>query len=231
MHRLLSGLLAALLPLAASAQQPETTKIRLRAVLHDPLKPYAEMYFQGVAGGMERLNLAVEGLTEAQTVAVQKGTLRLFSSAKIDPAKPLANLAATVTVPAEIKRAIVFILPAAADAKQPYQLMVLNDSFAAFAKGESRVINMTRLPLAVKAGEHAVEVPAGKITKIPPVTKVNDLNQAQTTFYRKLETEWSLLSERPTQYTPEVRNIFLMFVMPNVEEPQIRTIIDTTTTP
>jgi hypothetical protein len=61
----------------------------------------------------------------------------------------LANLAATVTVPAEIKRAIVFILPAAADAKQPYQLMVLNDSFTAFAKGESRVINMTRLPLAV----------------------------------------------------------------------------------
>lgn len=231
MHRLLSGLLAALLPLVASAQQPEATKIRLRAVLHDPLKPYAEMYFQGVAGGMERLNLAVEGLTEAQTVAVQKGTLRLFSSAKVDPAKPLANLAATVTVPAEIKRAIVFILPAAADAKPPYQLMVLNDSFAAFAKGESRVINMTRLPLAVKAGEHAVEVPAGKITKIPPVTKVNDLNQAQTTFYRKLETEWSLLSERPTQYTPEVRNIFLMFVMPNVEEPQIRTIIDTTTTP
>jgi hypothetical protein len=231
MHRLLSGLLAALLPLTASAQQPEATKIRLRAVLHDPLKPYAEMYFQGVAGGLERLNLAVEGLTDAQTVAVQKGTLRLFSSAKVDPAKPLANLAATVTVPAEIKRAIVFILPAAADAKPPYQLMVLNDSFAAFAKGESRVINMTRLPLAVKAGEHAVEVPAGKITKIPPVTKVNDLNQAQTTFYRKLETEWSLLSERPTQYTPEVRNIFLMFVMPNVEEPQIRTIIDTTTTP
>lgn len=231
MHRLLSGLLAALLPLTASAQQPETTKIRLRAVLHDPLKPYAEMYFQGVAGGLERLNLAVEGLTDAQTVAVQKGTLRLFSSAKVDPAKPLANLAATVTVPAEVKRAIVFILPAAADAKPPYQLMVLNDSFTAFAKGESRVINMTRLPLAVKAGEHAVEVPAGKITKIPPVTKVNDLNQAQTTFYRKLETEWSLLSERPTQYTPEVRNIFLMFVMPNVEEPQIRTIIDTTTTP
>jgi hypothetical protein len=189
------------------------------------------MYFQGVAGGMERLNLAVEGLTEAQTVALQKGTLRLFSSAKVDPAKPLANLAATVTVPAEVKRAIVFILPAAADAKPPYQLMVLNDSFAAFAKGESRVINMTRLPLAVKAGEHAVEVSAGKITKIPPVTKVNDLNQAQTTFYRKLEAEWSLLSERPTQYTPEVRNIFLMFVMPNVEEPQIRTIIDTTTIP
>lgn len=230
MNRLLTGLLAAILPLAASAQQPEATKIRLRAVLHDPLKPFAELYIQGAAG-MERLNLAMEGLTEAQTVMLQKGTLRLFSSATIDPAKPLANLAASAPVAGDIKRAIVLILPAAANAKPPYQLAVLNDSFAAFAKGESRVINMTPLPLAVKAGEHSLEVPAGKIVKIPPVTKLNDLNQAQTAFYRKADATWALLSERPTQFTPDIRNIFLMYLMPNVEEPQIRTLIDTATSP
>lgn len=216
--------------MTAAAQTPETTKIRLRAVLHDPMKPFAELYFQGAGGGMERLNLAMEGLTVAQNASVQKGTLRLFTSATIDPAKPLANLAGTVTVPADIRRAIVFILPAGDKAKTPYQLMVLDDSFAAFPKGESRVINMTALPLAVQGGEHKMEVPAGKIVHLPSVAKVNDLNQAQTLFYRKAETGWVLLSERPMQYTPEIRNIFLMFLMPNVAEPQIRTLVDTSTT-
>jgi hypothetical protein len=231
MNRLLPGLLAVLLPLAAAAQTPEATKIRLRAVLHDPMKPFAELYFQGVAGGMERLNLAMEGLTEAQNASVQKGTLRLFTSATIDPEKPLANLAASVTIPADVKRAIIFLLPAGEKAKTPYQLLVLNDSFAAFPKGEARVINMTSLPLAVQAGEHKKEVPAGKIVQLPAVTKVNDQNQAQTLFYRKAETGWALLSERPMQYTPEIRNIFLMYLMPNVAEPQIRTLVDTATAP
>lgn len=211
--------------------QDASTKLKIRAVLHNPTNPYAELYVPGAAGTMERLNLAMEGLTAAQVAVTRNGVLSLYSSATVDPAKPLDKLAATGTVPQGVKQAIVLILPAAPGAKLPYQLMILNDSLAAFPKGESRVVNMTRLPLAIRAGEHAKEVPPAKITTVPQVTKVNDLNQAQTTFYRRDGKQWILLSERPTQYTADVRNIFLMFLLPNIEEPQIRTLIDTSAAP
>ncbi|MCX6878641.1 MAG: hypothetical protein NTW21_33230 [Verrucomicrobia bacterium] len=229
MRHLLRILLAGAVTLAASAQPDATAKVRIRAVLHDPMKPFAEMYVRSAAGALVRLNLAMEGLTEPQLVTVSKGFLQLYSSATIDAAKPQANLLASVSIADGVKQAIIFIVPAGEKEKLPYKLMVLNDSVAAFAKGESRVINMTQLPLAIKAGEHAKEVPPARIVAVPPVTKVNALNQAQTLFYRKVDQDWILLSERPMQYTATLRNIFLMYLMPNVDEPQIRTLIDTST--
>lgn len=220
-------MLAAGLCLAACAQPEATTKVRIRAVLHDPMKPFAEMYVAGASGALERLNLAMEGLGEPQTITLPKGVLLLYSSSTIDSTKPLANLLASAAVPEGLKQAIVFILPAAEEGKPPYKLMVLNDSAAAFPRGESRVVNLTRLPLALRAGEHSLEIAPAKIVAVPRVTKLNAMNQAQTSFYRKADKEWVLLSERPMQFTATLRNIFLIYLMPNVEEPQIRTLIDT----
>jgi hypothetical protein len=64
---------------------------------------------------------------------------------------------------------------------------------------------------------------------VPKVAKLNSLNQAQTEFYRKGkgENEWLLLAERPMQFTDGLRNIILIYQMPNVEAPQLRTLVDT----
>jgi hypothetical protein len=227
--RLFVFLASLVLAAAVSAQEPATTKLRLRAVLHDPLKPFAEMYVRDAAGGLVRLNLAIEGLTEAQDVSLINGTLHVFDSKQIDPAKPLEHLLASVVVPAGVKRAIVFVFPAGANAKPPYQMMVLNDGAAAFPRGEARVINLTKLLMAAKFGEHRVKLSPAAVSAVPKVTKLNDLNQAQTEFYRKgaAENEWLLLAERPMQFTADSRNIVLMYQMPNVEEPQLRTLLDT----
>jgi L-lysine 2,3-aminomutase len=88
---------------------------------------------------------------------------------------------------------------------------------------------MTYLPLAITAGEHSKEIAPASIVTVPRVTKVNAMNQAQTVFYRKVDKEWVVLSERPMQFTNTLRNIFLIYLMPNVAEPQIRTLIDTAT--
>jgi hypothetical protein len=230
MTRLLACLASVAFGLSAAAQEkPAAAKLRLRAVLHDPLSPHAELYVRDAAGALVRLNLALEGLTEAQTVPLADGTLQLFSSATVDPAKPLAQLAATVAVPAGVKRAIVFLFPTGGDAKPPYRAMVIDDGPAAFPKGETRVLNLTKLELAMKAGEHSVKLPAAAVSAVPKVTKRNDLNQAQTEFYRKMEgnNEWQLLAERPMQFTDGIRNIILVYQMPKVAEPQLRTLVDT----
>ena len=227
MKHLVTLLFAGIVCLAASAEPEVSPKIRIRAVLHDPMKPYAEMYVPSAAGPLERLNLAMEGLTQPQRVSLTKGVLLVYSSSTIDASKPQANLLATATVPEGVKQAIMFIVPSGDPKKLPYKMLVLNDSAAAFPKGESRVINMTGLSLAVRAGEHSIEVGPAKIVAVPRVTKVNAANQAQTSFFRKADKEWLTLSERPMQFTDGLRNIFLIYLMPNVDEPQIRTLIDT----
>jgi hypothetical protein len=230
MTRLLAILATLALGVSAAAQDaPAASKLRLRAVLHDPLNPHAELYVRDATGALVRLYLALEGLTEAQNVSLSGGALQLFTSNTIDPAKPLEHLAATATVPANVKRAIAFIFPAAAGAKPPFRMMVIDDGAAAFPKAESRVLNLTPLELAMKAGEHSVKLPASKVSAVPRVAKRNALNQAQTEFYRKGKgaNEWLLLAERPMQFTDEIRNIILVFQMPNVEQPQLRTLVDT----
>ena len=219
-------LAGAMIP-TALAQPEAAAKVRIRAVLHDPMKPFAEMYVQGATGTVMRLNLAMEGLTVPQVVTLTNGVLQLYSSATIDAAKPLANLLASVSVPSTVKQAIIFILPVGEKDRQSYKLMVLNDAFDVFPKGESRIINMTRLPLAVKAGENSRQITPASIVAVPQVTKVNDLNQAQTVFYHFVDKQPVVLSERPMQYSNKLRNIFLIYQMPNVDEPQIRTLIDT----
>jgi hypothetical protein len=222
-------LLVSAMTLAAAAQPEATVNVRIRAVLHDPMKPFVAMYVAGTSGALVRLNLALEGLTEPQNASLSKGCLHLYSSPTVDPASPLANRLASVNFPAGVKQAIIFILPAGEKAPLPYKILVFNDSAATFAKGESRVLNLTNLPLAIKAGEHALEVAPAKIAAVPRVTNVNAMNQAQTLFYAKLDKDWVLLAERPMQYTDALRNIFLVYLMPNVAAPQIRTLIDTRT--
>ena len=228
---LLAIVLASGLSDAACAAPEAGVKTRIRAVLHDPMHPFAELYVAGAEGTRIRLNLAMEGLTEPQMVSLPKGLLQLYSSPTFDSAKPLANLVGSVSVPGDVKQAIILILPAGEKGKLPYQLMVLNDAYASFARGESRVINMTRLPFAITAGEHSLEVAPARIVAVPRVTRVNAMNQAQTLFYRKVDKEWIMLSERPMQYTDTLRYIFLVYVMPNVDDPQIRTLLDTSPPP
>lgn len=226
----LLALSPAAVPTAAAQQDPTAGgRISLRAVLHNPVDPYAEMFVQDATGSLVRLNLALEGLTQAQTVSLSDGRLQLFSSDNVDAAKPLEHLAAFATVPSGTKRAIAFIFPSTADAKVPYRLMVINDGPAAFPKAESRVVNLTSLSLAMKAGEHSVKLPPAAVSRVPKVARRNDLNQAQTEFYRQGagENDWVLLAERPMQFTDHIRNIILVFQMPNVPEPQLRTLVDT----
>ncbi|BCX48771.1 hypothetical protein HAHE_26790 [Haloferula helveola] len=203
-------------------------KLRLRSVLHDPLSPQADLYVQDEKGALVPLYLALEGLTEAQNVRITNGKLQLFDSAEYDPEKPLEHLAASVTVPERTNRAIAFLFPAGEGAKLPYRILMLPDDSGAFGKGESRVINMTPLAMAMKAGEHNVKLPSGKVAEVPKVTKLNDLNQAHTSFYRKGEgeTEWILIAERPMQFDNSIRNIVLVYPMPNTGIPRLRTIID-----
>jgi hypothetical protein len=207
-----------------------TRKLSLRAVLHDPLKPQADLYVPVKEGALDALYLSLEGLTEPQEVVLTDGTLQLFSSRTIDPQKPLKNLAATAKVPDSLTRAIVIIIPSDKESPTPYRMVVLDDDPKAFPKGETRVLNMTALPLAMKAGEHAVKLPAAKITTLPVLKKLDHMNRAPTEFYRAGDSanEWILFAERPMQFSRNSRNLIVIYQTAGLKEPRVRTLADTT---
>lgn len=225
--RLLALLIPALFAASAHGAGEGASRIKLRALLHDPMNPSAELYLQGAGTALVRVNVSLEGIGEAQEATVNEGTLRLFSSATINPEKPLENLAASIAVPENLRQAIALIVPSGARSGAPYRMMLIDDSPSAFPMGESRVINLTGLELACRAGEHRKVVKPASVESIPRVTQVNDMNQAPARFYQKSGDEWMLLSERPTQFAATLRNLFLLYTMPHVPEAQVRTLIDT----
>jgi hypothetical protein len=222
-------MLAALwLPLSADAQSSEGAPlIQIRAMLHDPVNPAAELFVPEKSGTVEKLNLVAASLSETQTVRTINGSLVLYKSATADLKKPQEGVAATVKVPANLKRAIAIIIPAQAGQNPAYRMVLIDDSAAGFPKGESRVLSLLGVDTAIEAGEHKLPVSPGKITNVPAVKKVNEFNMAQTNFYFKEGTSWVAFTERQLQYLDDFRRIFIVHVTPGSTQPFVSTVVDT----
>jgi hypothetical protein len=206
--------------------QEKTTALQVRAVLHDPIHPVADLYMADASGTIVKLNLIAEGFSRAQLTLPQNGNLVLFDKANVDPQKPAESIAASCAIPADAKRLMLLIFPSAADSKPAYRAIVINDDPSVFANGQSRVINLTSVETALEMGEHKLPLPAGKITEVPAVKKVNEYNMAQTNFYYKEGETWMPFTERQLQYLDSIRRVFLIYVTPGSTQPFVTTIVD-----
>jgi hypothetical protein len=217
-----------LTPVAGHAQDKEdSTPVQIRAVLHDPAHPESELYLPDQTGKPIKLELVPSCITAAQLTIPVDGSVLLYNSATIDPKKPLANVAASVKVPKNTKRAIVIIVPSPPNSSPAYRMVLVDDSPAAFPKGEGKVLSLVPVEVAIEAGEHKLAVAPGKITDVPAVKKVDDFHNAQTNFYYKLKTAWVPFIERRTQYLDAFRRIYIVHVTPGASQPSITTIVDT----
>ena len=215
------------LSLAVHAQEKETpVPVQIRAVLHDPVSPIANLFYTDKAGALVRLNFRPQDLTEALSMLPVNGSLVLYDKATIDPENPAASLAASVILPPTLKRAVVIVLPTPAGGKLAYRMLVIDDSAKAFPPGESLVLPLVAMETAIEAGEHKLPIHPGKITKVPPVKKVNEFNMAQTDFYYKQGESWVPFTERQLQYIDDYRRIFIVHVTPGATQPVVTTIVD-----
>jgi hypothetical protein len=215
----------------AQAQQAPSGAggFQVRAFLHDPVNPVAELYLPDQTGRLVKLNLEHERLTLAQPAGLINGSLLLFNTDKVDPKKPeaAAALAATISVPTNASRGILIVLPSPPDTKPAYRGVFIDDTPAAFPKGESKVISLIPVETAIEAGEHKLPVHPGKITNVPPVTKRDEFNQAQTNFYYREGESWVAFTERQLKYLDVYRRIFIVYATPGSTQPFVRTVLDT----
>ena len=215
------------LSLAAHAQEKEKpVPVQIRAVLHDPVNPVANLFYTDATGAVVQLDFRPQDLTEALFTLPVNGSLVLYDKANIDPEDPAASLAASVKLPPDIKRAIVVVLPAPAGEKPAYRMLVIDDSEKAFPNGESLVLSLVGVETAIQAGEHKLPVRPGKITKVPPVRKVNEFNMAQTNFYYQRGESWVAFTERQLQFLDACRRLFIVHATPGALSPTVTTIVD-----
>jgi hypothetical protein len=211
--------------------QKATNTIQIRAYYHNPIKPFAELFITDASGAIQPLNLVAEGLSTPQLTTAVSGKLLLYSQKTINPDKPAESIAASIELPAEMKRAVVLIFPAAAEgAKPPYRMILMDDSGKAFKKGESRAINLTTADIAVEAGEHKQPVKSGQVTVLPAVKKKDEFNMAQTNFYYKENDSWTPFIERQLQYVDTTQRIFLCYLTPGSKQIFVTTLVDNTPT-
>lgn len=216
------------LSLAAHAQQAgPPAPVRIRAVLHDPARPIAELFYTDKGGVVTPLDFRPQDLSEPLYILPVDGSLMLHDKATVDPANPAASLAASVKLPPDLKRAVVVVLPSPAGGKPAYRMVLIDDSEKAFPKGESRALSLIKVETAIQAGEHKLPVHPGKITAVPLVKKVDEFNMAQTNFYYKQGEAWVAFAERQLQYQEAVRRIFIIHATPGAVQPT--TIVDTVT--
>ena len=216
------------LSLAVHAQEKETpAPVQIRAVLHDPVQPTADLFYTDKTGAVVQLNFRPQDLTEALSMMPVNGSLVLYDTAVIDPKNPAANIAASVKLPPDHKRMIVVVLPAPAGKEPAYRMLLIDDSDKAFPFGESRVLPLIGVETAIEAGEHKLSIPPGKITKVSAVKKVNEFNMAQTNFYYKQGEAWMPFTERQLQFLDACRRIFIIHTTPGALQPTITTIVDT----
>lgn len=221
-----------LLPAALHAQQAESSqKVLVRAILHDPVNPMADLFMLDDVGKYAKLNLVPANLSQPQTTIPVNGSLVLYKSAMVDPKNPQASLAASVKVPQNLKKAIVIIVTAGPNANPPYRLVLIDDSPTGFPKGESRVLNLVPAEAAIEAGEHKLPVKPGALASVPAVKKVNEFNMAQTNFYYKDGENWNPFTERQLQFLDQFRRIFIIHTTPGSTQPFVSTIVDTAVEP
>ena len=191
--------------------------------------PIANLFYTDKTGVVVQLNFRPQDLTETLFMLPVNGSLVLYDKAAIDPKNPAASLAASVKLPPEIKRAIVVVLPAPAGEKPAYRMLLIDDSEKAFPNGESLALSLVGVETAIQAGEHKLPVHPGKITKVPPVRKVNEFNMAQTNFYYQQGGSWVAFAERQLQYLDACRRLFIIHATPGALQPTVTTIVDTNT--
>jgi hypothetical protein len=211
---------------AARGQQAGDGPIQLRAVLHDPAHPVADLFILDQSGNRVKLDLQIGGLSNPQTTRPVAGKVLFFTTGSTDPKSPQADLAASISVPPILKNAI-FILVPAPGKNPPFRAVLIDDSAQSFSKGESCVLNLVPMETAIEVGEHKLQVLPGKVTRVPVVKKVTEFNMAQTNFHFKEGGSWVTFTERKVQYLNDFRRIFIVSATPGASQPFVTTILDT----
>lgn len=194
--------------------------IELRAYLHDPVHPLAQPFqAKNKSGAATTIEWRAEGLSDSVKTVIDDNRLVIHADT--------GGIAAQTAVPEGLTQVIVVLTPRpAGNAGTPYQMIVLDGSPKTFPWGTSKVVSYVGTETAIEAGEHRLRLPAGKITQVPAVKKLDDFNMGQVNFLMREGDQLVPFTERRLRFVDEIRRIFLLSVPPGSKQPFVTTLVD-----
>jgi len=210
----------------------ETTPVQIRYSLFDPLRGNHELFLMNAkTDALVPVMLADRSLSrEAIPVKRFQGRVHFLRNDKLEKEELFKpdNVAFSVAVPDSVAQAAIVII-ASGDRLFP---VLLDDSPGKFPFGHSRLINTTTVAVGVRAGEHKIAAPPGKIAPIPPVRQLNEYQQAKVSFECQMgESDSVVLSTKPLPFNDKKRRIWIAYVTKGAKRPVIATIVDSWSPP
>lgn len=112
-----------------------------------------------IAQQTDPVRLSTANITAPVTVAVENDEALLHVSPVLDP-KKLPPLAARVSIPKNVNKALVVLVPSPSGSTQPYSALVI-DHGADFRMGSYRVINFSHRAIRGAIGKSYIEAKSG----------------------------------------------------------------------
>ena len=174
----------------------------------------------GAEKGLENVCTVPANAPSAATVLFAKDNRLKFLTPKD------RKLAATATIPATVKSAILLFIPVAQPQPQPpswlpWRVFVIDDSAKSFPDGGAFVANFYIKNIRFVIGEHKIMLPPGRAHGLTRPERRDDFNMAQVAFEFQEEQAWRSVSESLLRFLPGMRYLVFAYVDPASGRPRL----------
>jgi hypothetical protein len=139
--------------------------------------------------------------------------------------------ACTVTLPANVRQALVVFMPNARDAALPWRAFAIEDSEKAFPNGGALVINLHNANIRFAIGEYKYMLKPGDSYGMQMPKQRDEFNTATVTFEFSHQDQWIKASESRLRFTEGLRYLMLAYRDPTSQRPRLSTYQDGPYTP
>lgn len=230
MSRLLR-FIAALLPalaLVAGAQEVPRLKVCLYAFGYAP--GLEDVHLRTGPEAFTKVELSTANIVGPVTALAPDGKITLHGPPETNAqGETVYPVVATATIPGGLRRALVVLLPDAADAAAPYRTLVLEHDAAGFPLGTYRLINLSTHPIRGAVGRTVVQAKPGGLATL---ALEGDPGAVLPVRFEYREGErWNRLTETRCAVRKDRRWLMCVYRDPKSGRLNIRSIPDRTVTP
>jgi hypothetical protein len=181
------------------------------------------------AGESQRaVRLSTANITPSERLMVTQGVASLHGKSAAASGQPSPSIVGKVKIPDSIQKALIVMIPAAANAAEPYHCVVLDQDQREFPLGTYRVINISPFPIRGAIGKSYVEAKPGAITGLALQGSPGTILPARFE-YSENSADWSRLTETRCAVRDDRRWILCVYQDPKTKRMNMRSIPDRTT--
>jgi len=207
--------LLVLCPALSAAQDGRKVACRFLCVEGaDPPPPLVNVS----ANGAEISCKIAPTLSEASVLFAKGDSISFLSSDHLAPA-------ATATIPANMKSAILVFAPAE-KAPLPFRVSVVEDFGADFPDGGALVANLCSHEIRFSIADATVTLQSGKTHRFARPEERDAFNMAPVVFQFQQDGTWRTASESALRFVPGMRYLILAFPDPASARPRLSTYQD-----